>query len=115
MLNPATLNLDTHKVVKLLKERGYSEEAAEGFIEAIQEITLSGIATKQDLYEFQAMTVKEFQDTRNEIREETQDLKTEIAGIKGQLTALEARFGVFQWAMGIHMAMTIAILIKLFS
>ncbi len=44
-----TLNLDTYKVVKLLQNKGYSKQEAEGFIEAIQEITLNGIATKQNL------------------------------------------------------------------
>ena len=52
----ATLHLDTYKVVKLLQERGYTEAQAEGFIKAIQEITLSGVATKQDI-----------QDVRSEI------------------------------------------------
>ncbi len=42
------MNLDTYKIVKLLQGKGYSEKA-EGFIEAIQEITLSGVATKQDI------------------------------------------------------------------
>lgn len=45
----ATLNLDTYKIVKLLQTKGYSEEQAEGFISAIQDITLSGVATKQDI------------------------------------------------------------------
>lgn len=43
------MNLDTYKIVKLLQGKGYSEKEAEGFIEAIQEITLSGVATKQDI------------------------------------------------------------------
>jgi hypothetical protein len=45
----ATLHLDTYKVVKLLQEKGYSEKEAEGFIEAIKEINLIGVATKQDI------------------------------------------------------------------
>ena len=45
----ATLHMDTYKVVKLLQEKGYTKKEAEGFIEAIQEITLSGVATKKDL------------------------------------------------------------------
>ena len=45
----ATLHLDTYKIVKLLQEKGYTEAQAEGFMQAIQEITLSGVATKQDI------------------------------------------------------------------
>jgi hypothetical protein len=45
----ATLHLDTYKVVKLLQTKGYSEAEAEGFIQAIREITLTGVATKSDI------------------------------------------------------------------
>lgn len=63
----ATLHLDTYKVVKLLQEKGYTEKEAEGFIAAIQEITLSGVATKQDL-----------QNVRNELKQEISDVKNEM-------------------------------------
>ena len=58
----ATLHLDTYKVVKLLQDKGYTKKEAEGFIEAIQEITLSGVATKQDVQDLQ----KDIQYLRNE-------------------------------------------------
>ncbi len=45
----ATLHFDTYKVVQLLQSKGYTKDEAEGFIQAIQEVTLSGVATKQDI------------------------------------------------------------------
>ena len=48
-MNFAALHFDTYKVVNLLTERGYSKEEAEGFIKAIQEVTISGVATREDL------------------------------------------------------------------
>lgn len=69
----ATLNLDTYKVVKLLQEKGYTQEQAEGFITAVQDITLSGVATKQDI-----------QDIRGEI----QDLRNEMSDMKSELIKL---------------------------
>ena len=45
----ATLNLDTHRIVKHLESKGFTEEQAEGFIEAIEEINLVGVATKEDI------------------------------------------------------------------
>lgn len=60
----ATLHLDTYKVIKLLQEKGYTKKEAEGFIEAIQEITLSGVATKKDV---------------QDIREEIKDLETRLS------------------------------------
>jgi len=48
-MQQVSLNLDTHKVFKLLQKKGFSEEQAEGVIATIQEVTLSGVATKQDI------------------------------------------------------------------
>lgn len=61
----ATLHLDTYKVVKLLQEKGYTEAEAEGFIQAVQEITLSGVATKQDVSELRQFIT----DTKYELEE----------------------------------------------
>lgn len=66
----ATLNLDTYKIVKLLQTKGYSEAQAEGFISTLQDITLSGVATKQDLFNI-----------RNELKEEIQDVRKEISNL----------------------------------
>lgn len=54
----AQLHMDTYKIVQLLQTKGYSKDAAEGFIAAIQEITLSGVATKQDILELKNDTLK---------------------------------------------------------
>lgn len=62
-----TLNLDTYKIVKLLQTKGYSEEQTEGFISTLQDITLSGVAIKQDLFDFRSDLKKEIQDVRKEI------------------------------------------------
>ncbi len=43
--------MDTHQLVKKLKERGFSEEQATGITEAVQEIDLSQLATKGDVQE----------------------------------------------------------------
>jgi len=49
MMETATFNMDTYKIIQLLKDKRYSEEQAEDFIEAIQEISLLGVATKKDI------------------------------------------------------------------
>ena len=59
----ATLHLDTYKIVKLLQEKGYTEAQAEGFMQAIQEITLSGVATKQDIADVREEMAKGFADS----------------------------------------------------
>lgn len=59
----ATLNFDTYEIVKQLQARGYTEEQASGFVDAMQKIKLSGAATKQDTHNIQ----DEIQELRNEI------------------------------------------------
>jgi len=78
----ATLHFDTYKVVKLLQEKGYSEKEAEGFILAIQEVTLSGVATKQGLQETKEGLSREIQNVKEELKSEINDLRGEIARLK---------------------------------
>ena len=60
----AKLHLDTYKVVQLLQGKGYTKKEAEGFIEAIQEISLTGVATKQDILDLKEATQKDIGDLR---------------------------------------------------
>lgn len=62
----ARLNLDTYKTVNLLKERGYTEKQAEGFIEVMQDAALSGVATRNDLHAAEVKLQAEIQKSRNE-------------------------------------------------
>ena len=71
----ANLHFDTYRTVNLLKERGYTKKQAEGFIEVMQEVTLSGVATKEDV-----------QNVRNEIQEVKNELKEDIQLLEIRLT-----------------------------
>lgn len=73
----ATLHFDTYKAVTLLKEQGFTKKQSEGIIKIIQKVTLSGVATKQDI-----------QDVRSEI----QNLKNEM--LKFQVIQTIAIIGV---------------------
>ena len=57
----ANLHFDTYRTVNLLKERGYTKKQAEGFIEVMQEVTLSGVATKENLQEVKDELKKDIQ------------------------------------------------------
>ena len=85
----ATIHLDTYKVVTLLQEKGYSKEEAEGFIQAIQEITLSGVATRQDIVDVQneiqntkAELITDIQTLQSKLHTTTSDLKDDLAELK---------------------------------
>ena len=87
---PATLNLNTHKVVKLLQERGYSEEQAEGFIDAVEEINLTGVATNQGLSNVRDELKDEILTFRNELKDEINNLRNEVkSDIHGLRTELK--------------------------
>lgn len=84
----ATLHLDTYKVVQLLQSKGYTKKEAEGFIEAIQEITLSGVATKQDI----------------------SDLKQDISDLKQTIVTLENK--VLKFLIG-HAVVMVTVMVSL--
>jgi len=46
---------DTHKVINLLRERGFTQDQAEGIIQVFGEIDTSFIATKSDVAELKGM------------------------------------------------------------
>lgn len=51
LVSVATLILDTHRLIESLKQRGFSENQAEGITDAIQQIDLSQISSKADIAE----------------------------------------------------------------
>lgn len=69
----ANLHFDTYRTVNLLKERGYTKKQAEGFIEVMQEVTLSGVATKEDVQDVR----NEIQGVRSELKEDIQQSRNE--------------------------------------
>lgn len=84
----ATLHMDTYKIVNLLREKGYTKKEAEGFIEAIQEITLSGVATKEDIQNVR----NEISDLRTGTQKDFMDLRAEM--LKFQVIQTVAIIGV---------------------
>ena len=43
----ATITLDTHKIITLLHEKGFTKQQAEALVEAAQQIDISALATKE--------------------------------------------------------------------
>jgi hypothetical protein len=60
----ATVHFDTYKAMTLLKEKGFNKKQSEGIVEVMQQVALSGVATKQDV-----------QDIRTELRDVRQDMQ----------------------------------------
>lgn len=86
------MHINTHEAFKQLVDAGVKEKAAETIIKVIDESRKSDIdrlATKEDLMKV------------------NNELKLEIADLKG-------KFGTMQWMMGFLLAMSSAIILKLF-
>ncbi len=78
-MNFATLHFDTYKVVTLLKERGFTKKQAEGIMEAVQEVTISGIATKEDLHKVETALRSEITKVEANLRSEMHDMETRLS------------------------------------
>ncbi|MCG8328556.1 MAG: CCDC90 family protein [Chitinophagales bacterium] len=70
----ATLHMDTYRIVQLLEEKGYSKDQAEGFMQAVQEISLTGVATRQDIAEVK----KEIADVEGRVKQEIAQVKIDL-------------------------------------
>ena len=54
----ATIAFDTHKVITLLENRGFTKQQAEALISAAQDIDISTVATKTDLQDLKLDLIK---------------------------------------------------------
>lgn len=87
----ATLTADTHKIALILSKSGFSKEQTNGFLEAIKEVDMSHISTKDD-----TLSIKqELEVFRTEVKADTATLKSEIfrfiiitAGVQIAMTGL---------------------------
>ena len=53
-----TIAFDTHKVITLLENRGFTKQQAEALISAAQDIDISTVATKTDLQDLKLDLIK---------------------------------------------------------
>ena len=90
----ASLVVDTHNLVNHLESFGYNKKQAEGFVEVLQKLDISSLATKEDL-----------KDLKN-------DLKLEISSIK--IDMLKWAVPILLSQTGLTVGLTVA-LIKLIS
>lgn len=73
-MEPAALHLDTYKIINLLKDKGFSEEQSEGILAILQQVTISGMATKNDTQELKYESLE----LKQEIKEDIQKLDVKV-------------------------------------
>jgi hypothetical protein len=88
----ATITLDTHRIIKFLLGKGYSEDQAEGFVDAIREINLAGVATKESVDALRQETRdgdlalrEEIGKLREEMKEGDNALREEIGDLRAEM------------------------------
>ena len=104
------MHINTHEAFKQLVDAGVKEKAAETIIRVIDESRKSDIdrlATKEDLKDAKAELKQDIHGLEIKINNIRTELKEEISDLKG-------KFGTMQWMMGFLLAMSSAILLKLF-
>lgn len=73
-MESAHLHLDTHRIVKNLESRGFTEEQAEGGLQAIEEIRLVGVSTKEDI----ANIRQDLKQTEQSLRQDFQQIEKSL-------------------------------------
>lgn len=81
----AHLHLDTHRLVKHLESRGYTEEQAEGFIEAVEQIDLVGLATKEDIKSLQRDLNQKQQQVKEDASREFSELRDKFSQFRSEI------------------------------
>lgn len=104
----ATITLDTHIVIKQLLRKGYTEDQAEGFVEAMKEINLTGVATKSDIDNVR----EDLSGKISSLRDEISNLRVEIKAEKAELYKFMLMQGMS--VVGLTVGLTVG-LIKLLS
>ena len=95
--------LDTHQTVKDLTAAGFTDAQAEALTSAlrqVQQIDLSGVATKADLAATRVDLHQEIADLRSEMKLEFANVRREMAEMKTEL---------IKWVLGIGFAQVAAI------
>ena len=87
--------LDTHATIQELKSSGFNEKQAEALVTVISHSDAQ-IATKEDL---------------SSLGNDLTSLRNDFMSFK---TNFDKSFSLLQWAMGIHAALTLVILARLF-
>lgn len=81
----------------LLKERGFTKKQAEGIMEAVQEVTISGVATKEDvqsikddMHDLEIGLRADINKVEAKINKVETTLRAEIHGVEAKINKVEA-------------------------
>jgi DNA-binding transcriptional MerR regulator len=97
-----SITLDTFKIIKFLKEKGFSGAQSEAIVETLQMVELDKVATKQDI---------------NELELKLLETKQDISNLELRLAArMETmRWDITKWSLPLLLGLYATILLKPFS
>lgn len=99
--------IDTLAYTKALEAAGVDRRTAEVHAEALAKFALPELASKADIQRLEAATAAEFQRLENTTKVDIQLLKADIERLEAKW---EPRWTVLMWAVGVNIALTVAIL-----
>jgi hypothetical protein len=101
------MTIDTLEYVKRLEAAGVPRPQAEAHAQAMRDTVAPQLATKADL---------DLLGTKLEARMDALEARLEgrMNALEARTAAVESRLGMLQWMVGLNMAATLGVLIRLF-
>jgi hypothetical protein len=96
--------LDTLKYAKRLQEAGFTPPQAEAQAQAPWEAIQDSVASKQDI----ALVKQDIELLR-------QEMNGRFIEVDGRFNVVDGRFRLVNWMIGFNLALTVAVLVKLFT
>ena len=111
----ANILTDTHRIILMLKEYGFTSKQAEGITTVFGSADVTELVTRGDLTATESTLQSDLERLRTELKTESAELRTElrteIAGVKSQLASSQS--GMIKWMVGLLIAHAALILTML--
>lgn len=102
----ANILTDTHRIILMLKEYGFTSKQAEGITTVFGSADVTELVTRGDLTATEAALKSDIGRLRTDVATETgelrTELRTEIAGVKSQLSDFQS--STIKWMAGLLIA-----------
>jgi len=119
-IGAAMSSIDTHRIVKRLKDAGFTDVQAETVTDVVREareLDFSHLATKADLQTSTAELRGEMAELKNELRGEMAELRSELKGemaeLRTQMAELKAELIRYMVTISLGTGALIVALVKL--
>lgn len=105
--------MDTLKIAQRLSSAGFSGAQSDAVIDALREVVDGEIATKTDLARLEAKLTQDMARLEAKLTQDMARLEASFQGLRTEFARIEGRVDKLQWMLGVVIALSVAILVKL--